>query len=80
MADFSTVKIISIKVAPNKKEDKVICLEDGSLVVWLKSKPIEGKANDRLIRVLSLYLGVPKSLISIKSGHKSRQKVIEITS
>ena len=36
------------------------------------------KANDALIKLLSKYFDVPKTNISIKSGQKSRKKIVRI--
>ncbi len=67
-----------VKVKPNSKSPKIIEAEDGSLIVHLKSPPIDGKANEELIKVLADKYDVPKSCITIKSGLTSRQKLVEI--
>ncbi|MBE9211602.1 YggU family protein [Plectonema cf. radiosum LEGE 06105] len=67
-----------VKVKPNCKQQKIVEEEDGSLTIHLKSPPVDGKANEELIKVLSKKFGVPKSYIYIKSGATSRQKLIEI--
>jgi uncharacterized protein len=67
-----------IKVKPNSKSPKIVEEEDGSLTVYLKSPPIDGKANEELIKVLANKYGVTKSCITIKSGLTSRQKLVEI--
>ncbi|MBD2594340.1 DUF167 domain-containing protein [Nostoc spongiaeforme FACHB-130] len=67
-----------VKVKPNSKQQKVEEQADGSLTVYLKSPPIDGKANEELIKVLADKFDVPKSYVSIKSGLSSRQKLIEI--
>jgi uncharacterized protein (TIGR00251 family) len=69
---------ITVKVKPNSKEQKIIEEDDGSLTIRLKSPPVDGKANEELIKVLSKKYSVPKSYIRIKSGASSRQKLIEI--
>jgi uncharacterized protein YggU (UPF0235/DUF167 family) len=48
------------------------------LVVWVRARAAEGKANQALIRVLSDYFKVPPSRISILRGGKSRDKILEI--
>ncbi len=68
----------AIKVKPNAKQQKVMLADDGSLIVWLKSPPIDGKANTELITILAQYFNVPKTAIAIKSGHSGRQKLVEI--
>jgi uncharacterized protein len=67
-----------VKVKPNSKQQKIEELADGSLIVHLKSPPVDGKANEELIKLLAKNFDVSKSSIRIKSGTTSRQKVIEI--
>lgn len=67
-----------VKVKPNAKQQKITEQEDGSLIIHLKSPPIDGKANEELIKLLAEKLNVPKSYIRIKSGLTSRQKLVEI--
>jgi uncharacterized protein (TIGR00251 family) len=70
--------IITIKVKPNSKQQKITEAEDGSLTVHLKSPPVDGKANKELIKLLAKKYQVPKSQITIKSGLTSKNKLIEI--
>jgi uncharacterized protein len=67
-----------VKVKPNSKSSKIVEEEDGSLTVHLKSPPVDGKANEELIKVLADKYDVSKSRITIKSGLTSRQKLVEI--
>ncbi|WP_026732186.1 DUF167 domain-containing protein [Fischerella sp. PCC 9605] len=69
-----------VKVKPNSKVQKIEEVADGSLIVYLKSPPVDGKANEELIQVLAEKFDVPKSRIRIKSGLSSRNKLIEIDS
>lgn len=70
----------TIKVKPNSKQQKITEEADGSLTIHLKSPPVNGKANEELIKLLSKNFDVPKSRITIKLGLSSRQKVVEIDS
>jgi len=72
------VKILHVKVKPNAKQQSVQTAEDGSLVVLLKSSPVEGKANAELIKLLAAEFKVAKSDVQIKSGLSSKYKWIEI--
>lgn len=67
-----------VKVKPNSQQQKITEHEDGSLTVNLKSPPVDGKANDELIKLLAKKFNLPKSYIRIKSGLSSRHKLIEI--
>lgn len=68
----------SIKVKPNSQQQKTIEEADGSLTISLKSPPVEGKANEELIKLLAKRFNVPKSKITIKLGLSSRQKLVVI--
>jgi uncharacterized protein len=67
-----------VKVKPNSRQQKVEEDSEGNLTVNLKSPPVDGKANEELIRLLADKFDVPKSSIRIKSGLSSRQKVVVI--
>lgn len=69
---------IVVKVKPNSRQQKIEELEDGSWIVHLKSPPIDGKANQELIKLLANKFQVHKSQVSIKSGLSSQHKIIEI--
>ncbi|WP_319422937.1 DUF167 domain-containing protein [Pleurocapsa sp. FMAR1] len=69
---------IKVKVKPNSGKQEIEQLEDGSLVVHLKSSPVKGKANQELIKVLAKKYQVTQSQVAIKSGLFSKRKLIEI--
>jgi uncharacterized protein (TIGR00251 family) len=69
---------IFVKVKPNAKESRVNKMDDATFSVWVKEPPIEGKANQAVIRALSEYFKVSQQNIKIVVGHHSKQKIIEI--
>lgn len=70
--------IYSVVVKPNSKKSPLVVQNEAGLTVYLREKPIDGEANSALIRQLSKHFGVAKTCIVIKSGHNSRQKLIEV--
>jgi uncharacterized protein len=72
------METLRVKVKPNSKKQDIQTAEDGSLIVHLKSPPVDGKANTELIKLLAERFDVPKSSIRIKSGLSSKQKLVEI--
>jgi uncharacterized protein (TIGR00251 family) len=70
--------LVSVRVKPNSKNPRIEQAEDGTLTAYLKSPPIQGKANQELIARLAESFGVPKSRLRIKSGLASRTKLVEI--
>ena len=69
---------VQVKVKSNSKQQKIEKSLDGSLIVFLKSPPIDGKINQKLIKLLAKKFQVARSKIVIKSGISSRNKLIEI--
>lgn len=67
-----------VKVKPNSRKDSIEKLPDGSFKVCIKAPPLDGKANEYLIRFLSLELDIPKDCLKITSGHHSSYKRLEV--
>ena len=53
-------------------------IEKNKIRIGIKSKPIKGKANKEIIKKIADYFKISSTLIQIKSGHKSDEKIIEI--
>lgn len=71
------MKILRVKVKPNSK-NQAIEAEGDSLIVRLKSPPVDGKANEELVKLLAKQFNVPKAKIRVKSGLASKSKLVEI--
>lgn len=68
---------VKVKISPNSKKAEVI-EEDSFLKVKVDTTPHKGKANKRLIEILSEYFLVSKSQLRILKGEFSKDKLIEI--
>ena len=69
---------ISVRVYPNAARSEVVGFADGVLRIRVSAPPVKGKANNELLALLSVVLGIGKSRISIIRGHTTRNKVIAI--
>ena len=69
---------ISIKLKPGAKKDTIDIKDDRTVAISVTSRPVEGKANEHLIKLLSTILHVSKSSCTILHGSKSRNKVVAI--
>jgi uncharacterized protein (TIGR00251 family) len=47
--------------------------------IRIAAPPVDGAANDELIRFLALRLDVPRSAISITAGESGRRKTVSIS-
>ena len=69
---------ITVYVKPQAKYQKIQPLLDGSIKVWVKSKPKQGKANQELVELLAKHFNVSYSCIQIIRGIKARKKIIVV--
>ena len=65
---------LKVKLHPNSSREKVEKVDE-FYHVWLKEKPVDNKANVKLVKVLKKYFGKE---VEIKSGFRSRMKVVEV--
>lgn len=63
-----------MQVSPNAKQSAIAETSGPTLKIRLHAKPLEGAANAALIKFMSEVLGIPKSRITILSGHAGRTK------
>lgn len=71
---------VTVSVKTNSKIESVEKISEQEYSVRVNVPPVEGKANKRIIELLSDYFDVPKSKISLVNGEKSKKKVFEIKS
>lgn len=51
---------------------------DNKIKIGITAKPVGGAANKEIIKKLAKHFGISSTNIVIKSGHKSKEKIIEI--
>jgi len=68
---------LHIKVTPNASKTELIKTEAG-YKARIQCSPVDGKANDALIALLSKEFGVAKNSIEIVKGKTSRNKTVLI--
>ena len=69
---------LSVRIQPRASKNEIIRMEDGGLKIRLTAPPVDGAANEALIRFLADTFSVPKAQIEIVSGHTSKNKIVRI--
>jgi len=69
---------IGVRIKPGTSREKVVQVQDNEVCIAVTAPPVDGKANEALIRALGKFLGVPKSAVEILRGHTSRIKLVHI--
>ncbi len=69
---------IKVKVKPNARKEEIKKISEDMYEVKVTVVPEKGKANKKVIEVLSKYFNVSKSRIKLVKGEKSKEKLFEI--
>lgn len=69
---------LTLHIQPGAKKTEFAGLHGDALKIRLAAPPVDGKANDALIKFVAETLKLPKSAVNLKSGQTSRRKVLEI--
>lgn len=69
--------LLPVRVQPRASRDAVVGLHGEALKVALTAPPVDGAANEALLRFLGrTVLGVAPSALEIVRGHTGRDKVV----
>jgi uncharacterized protein len=69
---------LSLHVQPGAKRTEVAGVHGAALKVRLAAPPVEGRANEALVRFLADSFGVTLKQVTILRGETSRQKIVRI--
>jgi uncharacterized protein (TIGR00251 family) len=69
---------ITIRVIPNASRSEVVGREGATWKIRLAAPPVDGKANEALIRFLADLLDVAPSEIDIVKGRSSKTKILSV--
>lgn len=76
---MSPVRTLQIKVKPGARASRLEELPDGQgWIAFLKSPPVNGKANTELIALVAAHFGCRKAEVTIRLGATGRQKLVQI--
>jgi hypothetical protein len=73
-----TEMLLKVYVQPKASKNEIVGPYRDGIKVRVTAAPVEGKANEVLLRFLAKQLGVPLSSIEIVRGHRSRVKIIRV--
>ena len=69
---------IAVQITPNAKKTEVVGETEGLLRIKLHAPPVDGKANEALIRYIADAINIPQSCVRITHGFTGRKKLLEI--
>lgn len=69
---------IATLAVPRASKTELMGVHDGRLRVRLAAPPVDGAANDELVRFFAQRLDVAKSAVRVAQGSSGRRKTIEV--
>ncbi len=73
------VLTLTLHVQPGAKRTEVAGLHGEAMKIRLAAPPVEGRANEALLKFIAESFGVPLRQVELRQGGQSRHKVVAIT-
>jgi len=70
--------VLKVYLQPKSSRNEIVGPYRDGIKVRVTAAPVEGKANEALLRFLAKEFGVTPSSIEIVRGHCSREKIIRV--
>jgi len=70
---------VSVWVKPGSSKGPLVELDaDGTLIVFVRERAIDGAANVAVVKIVAAHFGVSPSRVTIRRGHSSKRKTLEV--
>jgi uncharacterized protein (TIGR00251 family) len=70
---------LNLHVQPGAKRSEIVGLHGEALKIKLAAAPVEGCANEALLKFIAEICAVPLRQVELKKGYQSRHKVVAIS-
>jgi uncharacterized protein (TIGR00251 family) len=67
-----------VRVVPRARRNEIVGVYGGALKIKLAAPPVEGAANEALVKFLAERLGLRVNQIEIVTGHRARLKMVQV--
>jgi hypothetical protein len=79
MHDGKKGAAVAVRVTPRASRNEIVeILSDGTVKVHITAPPVQGEANEALLKFLAQVLEVPRSRLDIVAGATGRDKIISV--
>jgi uncharacterized protein (TIGR00251 family) len=76
--DLGSAMQFAVVVQPRASRTEIVGEHGGALKLRVAAPPVDGAANEELIRFLARSLSVPQSAVRVLRGSTGRRKVVEV--
>jgi uncharacterized protein len=70
---------LAVRVTPRASRNKIVgVMHDGTIKIHLMAPPVEGQANEALVRFIADILDVAPSRVDVVAGATGRDKLVSV--
>src|SRR6266511_5449156 len=77
-SDKDGMLIFKVRVVPRASRSEIVGEHDGALRVRIAAPPVDGAANEELVRLLARAFKVSRSAVEISAGQTSKLKQVGV--
>lgn len=70
--------LIRLHVQPKASKTRIAGIHDGCLKLAIAAPPVDGRANQEVVKFLADLLEIPSRDVTLKSGAQGRRKLVVI--
>ena len=70
--------VLEIRVKTGQRAQALTEQPNGTWLASLKARPVDGAANAELVALVASALGVRRSQVSVRTGHRSPRKLVVV--
>ncbi len=70
--------VFKVQVVPRASRSEIVGEHNGALRIRVAAAPVDGAANEELVRLLARALHVPRSAVEITAGHSRKLKTVRV--
>jgi uncharacterized protein (TIGR00251 family) len=71
--------VIRVRVRPRASRDEIVGWREDTLRLRVSAPPLNGRANDAVVELISRTAGVARSAVSVVAGERGRDKLVRVT-
>jgi len=79
LSEISGGASMDVTVQPRASKSAFVGIHEGRLKIRIAAPPVDGEANEELIRFVARFFDLPKSAVSIAQGHRGKRKRVLLT-
>lgn len=69
---------LEVTVLPRASKSGFVSVVEGRLKVRVAAPPVDGEANEELVRFVARFFDLPRSAVTVARGHRGKRKQLHL--